>query len=120
MKTIAVCALAFLVAGVTYGQFTMHEDGRGYSMRSGNMVIQSRQPGYGTSSTHFRSGNLMFHDYDNGTTGTQIYTDSGRFDSWSNHRQGWQGSGYSPYSNQYGSPYGNPYGGYQRYGRPRY
>lgn len=104
------------VIGSAQAQTNWHADGQGYSIRAGNTVFHQRNPGYGASSTHIYAGNTHFHNYSNGTQGTTMHMPQGRYDNFSNPRQGWSGSGYTPYQNQYGSPYGGYGGGYRRYG----
>jgi hypothetical protein len=61
------------------------------------------------SYTYQRIGSVGFHNYSNGTTGTSIYSGGYRFDSFSNPRQGWQGSGVIRTQPPY-------YSSYQRWG----
>lgn len=118
MKTFCalVVTFGFLGSSVAVCQTVWDADGQGYTIHAGNTMFRHRNPGYGAPSTHIRAGNTQFHNFNNGTQGTQIYTPTGRFDSWSNGQQGWSGQGYTPYENQYS----NPYGGYGTYQRSRY
>lgn len=103
----------FSFSASAQAQVYWHADGQGYSLQAGSTVFNQRNPGYGASSTHIYAGNTAFHNYSNGTQGTTMYMPQGRYDNFSNPRQGWSGNGYTPYQNQYGSPYGG--GGYRRY-----
>jgi|LakMenEpi03Aug12_release.lakeMendotaPanAssembly.Ray.scaffolds.fasta_scaffold1061192_1 hypothetical protein len=112
MRRLALVVVALSFATMAHAQTYWHSDGQGYSTRVGNTVFQHRN---GQSSTHTRAGNYHYHNYSNGLQGTQYYAPGGRFDNWSNPNQGWSGSGYTPYQNQYSNPYGGYGNTYRRY-----
>jgi hypothetical protein len=90
-----ICATA-LGASAALAQSRTHADGGGYTYRSGSgrYTFMYR---YDTGATYQRIGDFATYSDGSGTSGWSYYGLSGRHDSFSNWREGWSGSGYTPY-----------------------
>lgn len=75
-------------------QTKIHSDLGGYTFRTGNSTYSYR---YDTGATYHRIGNIATYRDNTGTTGYSQYGSTGRWDSFSNSRKGWTGSGFTPY-----------------------
>lgn len=75
----------------------IHGDGGGYTYRSvdGSTTHSYR---FDTGATYRRTGDIATYHDRTGTSGVSLYGAQGRYDSYSNTRQGWSGNGYTPYS----------------------
>lgn len=98
---------AFSLPSVAYSQLRWHNDGQGYSMKSGNSTYSFRNDG--SSAQFHRFGNIDMRIHSNGTQGMNYYGQTGTFHSYSNPQNGWSGSGYTPYSNPAASTYRRNY-----------
>lgn len=100
---LAMAALASPAAA----QVIWHSDYGGYSIRAGNSVYSYRNDG--TSQDFHRFGNVGIYNDSAGTSGDIIYSPSGRYDTYSNSRRRWSGSGFTPYDNPSTSTYRRSY-----------
>lgn len=114
--------IALVVAGVlaafvspAMAQFRTHSDFGGYTYRTPSTTYMYR---YDSGATYNRIGNFATYSANNGTTGNSYYAPTYRYDSFSNARQGWSGSGttfytpsYSTYSRTYYTPSYSAYSG---------
>ena len=94
------------MVGQSWAQFTLDSDYRGYTHRFGNTVIHRRN---GVTQTWSRFGDFQSYNDSTGTRGSTWYGPLGRHDSYSNSRQGWQGSGFTPYWNPSATTYRRSY-----------
>ncbi|MDD5720616.1 MAG: hypothetical protein PHQ53_13110 [Candidatus Krumholzibacteria bacterium] len=84
-----------ILAAPAMAQFRTHADGGGYTYRSPSSTYMYR---YDTGATYNRTGNFATYSANNGTTGYSCYAPAYRYDSFSNTRRGWSGSGVTPYA----------------------
>lgn len=106
-----------LAASNAFAQIKTHDDYGGYSIRTGNSVYSYRNDG--TQQTYHRFGNIGMYSDNAGTTGNSHYMNHGRYDSYSNSREGWSGSGFTPHSGRAGqSTYSRSYDRTSGFGLP--
>jgi len=84
-----------ILAAPAMAQFRTHADGGGYTYRTPSSTYMHR---YDTGATYNRTGNFATYSANNGTTGSSYYAPTYRYDSFSNPRKGWSGSGITPYA----------------------
>ena len=89
------------------GQVSPHRDGRGRSIRSGNITYRIRSDGSWSRET--RVGQWRLQDFSSGTRGASYDGAIARWDTFINEREGWRGSGYTPHYNASATTYRRQY-----------
>jgi len=102
IRQFAVVASVLLVASPALAQFRTHKDYGGYTYRTPTSTYSYR---YNSGATYFRTGSIATYSARNGTSVYSYYTPTYRFDSFTNPRHGWYGSGYTNYRPSYSTYY---------------